>query len=231
MKPGWAQPVPSRGSGQAKPLARTCVREQKKVRGWVKRQRLGPARAMSAAVHYCQTCQTRAVVVGSANPEHCAGKYPFHCCCQCAVAVGWKGWQVCAVCCARLRGCAHVHARVPFTHGTRASGRAAQENACAHCMSRATADSGARPALRHSPDSTDIEEDEDEVCFCARGCACHLCVRAPAGEASRWWTAPAGERRGNKDAERGEARGAWSDTHVRVGVGSKTTGPGPGHAG
>jgi len=46
------------------------------------------------STHYCQACHTRAVVVGSADPEHCAGKYPFHCCCVCAIAAGWTGWQV-----------------------------------------------------------------------------------------------------------------------------------------
>ncbi len=61
--------------------------------------------------YYCQTCHIRAVVVGSADTEHCAGKYPFHCCCVCAVVAGWKGWQVeqaCGAASARVIACALV---------------------------------------------------------------------------------------------------------------------------
>jgi len=33
------------------------------------------------------------VVVKSTHPDHCAGNYPFQCCCICAREAGWKGWQ------------------------------------------------------------------------------------------------------------------------------------------
>ena len=41
---------------------------------------------------YCQKCRKRLVVKGSQNREHCSGNYPFQCCCNCAVSVGWKVW-------------------------------------------------------------------------------------------------------------------------------------------
>ena len=36
----------------------------------------------------------RQVVVKSTDADHCSGKYPFQCCCKCAVSEGWTGWEV-----------------------------------------------------------------------------------------------------------------------------------------
>ena len=130
------------------------------------------------------------------------------------------------------------------THGTRAGGRAAQENACAHC--RARADPGTTCAPRHSPDSTDIEEDEDEVCLCVRWCAgacvcARLLARRRVGgqRPPRQRCGAAGERqqptvehrtREMRWEREGEAPArARSNTRVRVGgVASEWQAQGPG---
>ena len=51
---------------------------------------------------FCQSCANRQIVVGSRQPEHCAGQYlvstisqmeiPFQACCVCAASAGWTGW-------------------------------------------------------------------------------------------------------------------------------------------
>ena len=66
---------------------------------------------------------------GAKQSEACSGNYPFQCCCQCAVSVGWK---VCRVA-IREQGCLFVADREPTLQNVWQDW---EKGACDQCMQR-----------------------------------------------------------------------------------------------